>query len=515
MVLDESKIHNALLQGNNVLDDEIRNNFHCEINPISAMLGGKDRLQAMHERGNFCLSFKFWKNGDNAKMKPQKCVRVWLSDTIINKDRYLLISKGLTTYNLPYFTNFTYLENGLNIEGNKIPAIIMDWIDGKTMTLWLPDNKSTPDKIGRLADNFMEMSCKLNKLQIAHGDLCSENILVTSSCDIKLVDYDSVYVPNMDGKSPTVTAGWPDYQHPQRANNPFVTAKDDYFSQHVIYLSLLTYSRFPQLIPDKPEKSLLFTSSDYNSNEAFVGSNAYRYIKENCKIGNDKDEIILNELNIIENAITNKIELVPPLVPYISKHPEVDEKSSPLGVGKTKVDIQKTTNPKNSTSQGTYVYGGQSIPKPGEQTHTQKQLIETPWYKRWYAWVCALIIAIGIGSLIINGISSGSNTNIQTVDNIGIVKAIDKIEGNYTLREKNGSTSINGIRTAAIKKTSDSEARILVTSEYGPEFYDFTFTSDGKIQSEKLGTGEIAYNERLDKITITFKEGERICEFTK
>lgn len=460
MVLDESKIHNALLQGNNVLDDEIRNNFHCEINPISAMLGGKDRLQAMHERGNFCLSFKFWKNGDNAKMKPQKCVRVWLSDTIINKDRYLLISKGLTTYNLPYFTNFIYLENGLNIDGNEIPAIIMDWIDGKTMTLWLPDNKSTPDKIGRLADNFMEMSCKLNKLQIAHGDLCSENILVTSSCDIKLVDYDSVYVPNMDGKSPTVTAGWPDYQHPQRANNPFVTAKDDYFSQHVIYLSLLTYSRFPQLIPDKPEKSLLFTSSDYNSNEAFVGSNAYRYIKENCKTGNDKDEIILNELNIIENAITNKIELVPPLVPYISKHPKVDEKSSPL-------------------------------------------------------WACAIIIAIGIGSLIINGISSGSNTNIQTIDNIGIAKAIDKIEGNYTLREKNGSTSINGIRTAAIKKKSDTEARILVTSEYGPDFYDFTFTSDGKIQSEKLGTGEIAYNERLDKITITFKEGERVCEFTK
>ena len=93
--------------------------------------------------------------------------------------------------------------------------------------------------------------------------------------------------------------------------------------------------------------------------------------------------------------------------------------------------------------------------------------------------------------------------------------AIGRIEGNYTLREKNAGVLVNGIRTATIKKTSETQAKILVVTEYGPELYEFTLNADGGVVSEQLGKGEITYNEKLDKITLTFKQGERICEFTK
>lgn len=504
MALDEFMIHKALLEGKNVLDDEITRDFHCELNPISAVFGDPDRLQAMHERGNFCLSFKFWKNGDNVKMKPKKCVRVWQSNTIIDKERFRLISNGLIACDSPYFTKFIYKERGLNVNGNIIPAIIMDWIDGMTMTTWIPANKNTPQNIGILADNFMEMSCKLNDLGIAHGDLCSENILVTPSCEIKLVDYDSVYVSTMDNRFHTVTAGWPDFQHPKRINNNIVTAQDDYFSQHVIYFSLLAYSRFPQLIPDKAEKSLLFTSPDYQSEVAFVNSNTYRFIMQHCKTGNAQDNILLNELDILRHAIIGKIDKVPSLKNYRSDKVRGDAKKGQQEVNdnkKTKVEIPNTTT---------------NNPTPKRPVVPVLTNTSTPWYKKWYAWACALVIAIGIGYVITNGTTSSStSTDIQTAVNVGITKAIHNLEGNYTLREKNGSTPVNGIHTAAIKKLSDSQARILVTSEYGPDFYDFTYTSDGKVQSKKMGTGEIIYNERLDKITIIFKQGERICEFTK
>ena len=468
MVIEESKIHKALLNGRNVLNNEITNGYHCIVNPISAMMGDKERLQAIHERGNFCLSFKFWANGqEDIKLKPQKCVRVWHTNININKQRFQLISDGLTACKLPYFTKFEFKEEGVNVEGTKVPAIFMDWIDAKTLTKWIPDNKVTPDKIKILADKFKKMCIQLNSLNIAHGDLCCENILVTSTGEIKLVDYDSIYVPLMGGLFHSVTAGWPDFQHPKRVNCQFTTAKDDFFSQHVIYLSLLAYSHFPSLIPEKPEKAMLFNSIDYLNETAFANSKSYRYLAENCNITNPDHKIIMEELHILKNAINSDVTEV-----------------IPLG--------NQTPNPMRTTS--TYV--------------------ETPWYKQWYTWIGAAVFA----SLLYIGIAySDSNTDDGDAVRTEMIvsTAISRLEGNYTLREKNAGVSVNGIRTAAIKKTSESQAKILVSTEYGPEFYDFTFSLNGSIESEQLGKGEITYNEKLDKITLTFKQGERICEFAK
>jgi hypothetical protein len=110
---------------------------------------------------------------------------------------------------------------------------------------------------------------------------------------------------------------------------------------------------------------------------------------------------------------------------------------------------------------------------------------------------------------------SNKNTGEPVKTEVNVLTAIGRLEGNYTLREKNAGVLVNGIRTAAIKKTSDTQARILVVTEYGPEMYEFTLNANGSVESEQLGKGEISYNEKLDKITLTFKQGERICELTK
>jgi hypothetical protein len=137
---------------------------------------------------------------------------------------------------------------------------------------------------------------------------------------------------------------------------------------------------------------------------------------------------------------------------------------------------------------------------------------ETPWYNKWYVWICAALVVIGV--ILVAMPHSGGTKDTLTKEE-GITEALNNLEGNYTLREKNGSTIVNGIRTAAIKKISDSQAKILVTSEFGQSYYEFTFSSIGEVQSEQLGTGEIAYKERLGKITIIFKQGDNVCEFTK
>ena len=139
----------------------------------------------------------------------------------------------------------------------------------------------------------------------------------------------------------------------------------------------------------------------------------------------------------------------------------------------------------------------------------------TPWYKQWYTWVGAAILMAFLYFTFGKSDSNNKNVGEPVKTEVNLSTAISRLEGNYTLREKNAGVLVNGIRTAAIKKTSDIQARILVVSEYGPEIYEFSLDASGSIESEQLGKGEITYNEKLDKITLTFKQGERICELTK
>jgi hypothetical protein len=304
----------------------------------------------------------------------------------------------------------------------------------------------------------------------------------------------------MGGLFHPVTAGWPDFQHPKRVNCQFTTAKDDFFSQHVIYLSLLAYSHFPSLIPEKPEKEMLFNSIDYLNETAFTNSKAYRYLVENCNAADSDHKIIMEELHILRNAINSDVTEVVPLEnqTYNRTIGNTKPKGSPNGVI-TPIGRPTSFNPTRPIS---------------NSTRTTSTHVETPWYKQWYTWVGA---AVFVGLLYIGFANSDSKTDDGDAVRTEMVvsTAISRLEGNYTLREKNAGVSVNGIRTAAIKKTSESQARILVSTEYGPEFYDFTLNANGQIESEQLGKGEITYNEKLDKITLTFKQGERICEFAK
>lgn len=154
------------------------------------------------------------------------------------------------------------------------------------------------------------------------------------------------------------------------------------------------------------------------------------------------------------------------------------------------------------------------FPNPPRPRPVQAIPTVTPWYKKWYTWVGAAILMAFL-YFTFGKSDSNKNTGEPVKTEVNVLTAIGRLEGNYTLREKNAGVLVNGIRTAAIKKTSDTQARILVVTEYGPEMYEFTLNANGSVESEQLGKGEISYNEKLDKITLTFKQGERICELTK
>jgi serine/threonine protein kinase len=196
--------------------------------------------------------------------------RVWHVPMGENKDRYLSISKYLTNLKLPYFADFIYDEKGLLINGELTDTIRMEWLDGILLKDYIEKHLNDKPKLEKLAKDFLEMSKTLRDNKISHGDLQEGNLLVDSSGKIRLVDYDSICIPNIEGQSELVT-GLKGYQHPSRFKNSKASLKADYFSELIIYLSILGIASKPELWDKYQVKNscyLLFTETDFEKIES-------------------------------------------------------------------------------------------------------------------------------------------------------------------------------------------------------------------------------------------------------
>jgi serine/threonine protein kinase len=195
--------------------------------------------------------------------------RVWHVPMGENEERYLKISKYLTSKKLPYFAEFIYDEKGILINGELVDTIRMEWLDGMLFKEYIEKYLSSSSLLVSLADNFLRMCQDLRDNKISHGDLQEGNILVTENGDIKLVDYDSICIPEIEGQKELVT-GLKGYQHPSRFKGGKASLKADYFSELIIYLSILTIAEKPELWDKhqvKDTQYLLFSETDFEDLE--------------------------------------------------------------------------------------------------------------------------------------------------------------------------------------------------------------------------------------------------------
>lgn len=195
--------------------------------------------------------------------------RVWHVPMGENKDRYLAISKYLTNSKLPYFADFIYDENGLLVNGELTDTIRMEWLDGILLKDYIEKHLNDKAKLESFANDFLEMTKTLREAKISHGDLQEGNILVDDSGIIRLVDYDSICIPEIEGQKELV-AGLKGYQHPSRFKNSKASLKADYFSELIIYISILGIASKPELWDKyqvKDTQYLLFSETDFENIE--------------------------------------------------------------------------------------------------------------------------------------------------------------------------------------------------------------------------------------------------------
>src|SRR6185312_4148331 len=93
------------------------------------------------------------------------------------------------------------------------------------------------------------------------GDLQHGNVMVGQDGQLRLVDFDGVWIPQLTGQPPPTEYGHPNYQHPLHHNWDRWL---DTFSALVIYLSLVALARDPGLwLALYNSKNLLFAKTDF------------------------------------------------------------------------------------------------------------------------------------------------------------------------------------------------------------------------------------------------------------
>src|SRR5262249_50007515 len=102
--------------------------------------------------------------------------------------------------------------------------------------------------------------------KIGHCDLQHGNVLVASG-DVKLIDYDGMYVPALRGRG-SHEKGHPAYQHPEREGTDF-DERVDRFPALVIHTSLIALAEAPELWKRYyDEDNLIFRRSDFQNPDA-------------------------------------------------------------------------------------------------------------------------------------------------------------------------------------------------------------------------------------------------------
>lgn len=258
--------------------------------------------------GGFCIVFPYIVNG------KKYAVRCWHAYLEGAEERTKRISKTLKNVNLPYFVGFEYVNQGIATSHGIQPVVIMDWVNAKPLKTYISEHIQDSSCLKTLASKFAKMVEDLHAHNLSHGDLQHGNIMVKDDGSLVLVDYDSMYVSDLDGWTDEIS-GLAGYQHPGRWTNKFLSPKADYFSELIIYTSIQALAERPFLWKDlmmADTDTMLFSAEDIKSKGAspifaiLESTSTCNYLSKKIKEFLSKNTI--EELEPLEEVIISPLD---------------------------------------------------------------------------------------------------------------------------------------------------------------------------------------------------------------
>ncbi|MGQ0520163.1 MAG: hypothetical protein ACT4PX_03290, partial [Actinomycetota bacterium] len=192
-------------------------------------------------------------------------VRCFVRPVDEQRRRYDAIAAHLGRLESTWRVGFDLQPCGIRVGGEWWPVVKMAWTPGASLLSYVARHLWDGTALAYLALRFAALTAQLREDGVAHGDLQHGNILVVPGGDLRLVDYDGMYVPALAGL-PGTERGHRNYQHPGREIGDLGPGLD-HFSSWVIYGSLAALSVDPLLWGrlDGGEEALLLRHHDLSS----------------------------------------------------------------------------------------------------------------------------------------------------------------------------------------------------------------------------------------------------------
>src|SRR5262245_44625996 len=193
----------------------------------------------------------------------RKCaVRCFHREIPAIQQKYEAISKKLRSLGKGCFVDFDFQQSGINVRQKIFPIVRMDWVEGDTLGVWMDKHFDDRRALEKACADFAAIARFLEQKGIAHGDIQNGNVMVTNG-DIKLIDYDGMFVPGMRPGNGSET-GHKHFQHPDRRASSFGPGMDR-FSFIALDLSLKAVIEDKSLFRKFREggETIIFKANDF------------------------------------------------------------------------------------------------------------------------------------------------------------------------------------------------------------------------------------------------------------
>ena len=184
------------------------------------------------------------------------------------RERYIALSKVIMRRRLAgIFPAYRWRDDAMRLNGETWPVLQMEWIEGLNLDQHVGYLALASDSyaLGRIAERWRDLIARLQQAGVAHGDLQHGNILLDQHGRLRLVDLDSVWVPEVADQPPP-EIGHDNYRQPGRTVDEGWGQWADSFSALVIYLSLVALAADPELWPRFYNgDNLLFERRDFRA----------------------------------------------------------------------------------------------------------------------------------------------------------------------------------------------------------------------------------------------------------
>lgn len=402
--------------------------------------------------GNYAYVFKLV-NGSTSR--AVRCFGRYIGD---RQQRYEAVSQHLDTVSLSAVVGFDYDSAGIRVNGTSYPILVMEWLQGDTLDVYLGQVITKPDVLSYLAVEWARLVAQLEAAHIAHGDLQHGNVLVCGA-QLRLVDLDGMFVPPLQGRR-ALELGHRAYQHPERSASMF-DDQIDRFSALVIYTSLRALAVKPGLWDKYHDENLIFTRQDYQRPRQ---SPAFK----DCRsLGGE----VGNLVDALTAACEGAPSAVPPLSNFVTTKPSklptwmhaappgsltAAPKTREAGVGRPIASVDEGAGAVREPPAPVYVHcqplappalGGRPTSTPqsgGTVTTASTYTASSTWGERFGAgftktfgalwWICVLTLFSGNGALILG--VAGAVFLIAVVG--GLSRAAS---GPRTAQQSHGATS--------------------------------------------------------------------------